>query len=108
MNGGESQRATTGVRESVWDPGRTDDDMTARHHGLPVTKLERGLAGLDEEHLDVRVAVELRATSRWRVHHRSTSVSILNLQLGSASQACMRFTARTAFGTWVVTRGSGE
>ena len=68
MNGGESQHAASGVREGVWDSGRTDDDVAGCHHGLLITELERGFAGVNNEHLNVGMAVKFRTTSRWRVH----------------------------------------
>jgi hypothetical protein len=59
--------------------GRADDDMTAMDDGRRVSDPERGLAGLDDEHLGVRVAVELRPDARPGVDedHRERHVAVI-------------------------------
>jgi hypothetical protein len=48
--------------------GRADHDVAAVDNDGPVADPERGLAGLDDEHLGIRVAMELGPGAGLRMH----------------------------------------
>ena len=68
-----------GVREAVGLAGRADHDVAALDDDRRLADLERRLARLDDEHLGVRVAMELRPDARPRVDedHRERHVAVL-------------------------------
>ena len=68
-----------GVRESVGLAGRADDDVAAFDDDRRVADPERRLARLDDEHLGIGMAMELRpdAGSRVDEDHRERDVAVL-------------------------------
>ena len=76
---GQSQLAGAGVREPVCLAGRADDDMPALDHDRLMPDAERRLTRLDDEHLAVRVTVQLRPDTRLRVDedHAERDVAML-------------------------------
>jgi hypothetical protein len=61
---GQPQLAQAGIGEAVGLARRADDDVAALDDDRLIADLERRLPGLDDEHLRVRVPMQLRADTR--------------------------------------------
>jgi hypothetical protein len=79
MDRGQAELAYTGVGEAVGHVGRADDDVSFFDDDRLVAQLERGLPGLNDEHLRVGVPMELRTDAGPRVHEddRERNISVL-------------------------------